>query len=313
MACNRSSAAGDVCISSTAVDTGENGRVSVDTCQNPLALLGYQDLGSINTAHSKINGTFPFNKFPVELQNKIIGYAMVATDAEFRFTCFTNRPFTPNVTVGLLLVNHGIYHEAHYQLRKQNTFVFDHYGADLNAIASSIGPLRCRTGACGHAPLRSSLAKAVFDLGDEDLPGYGNDQVYAFGCALRHLRSGIVINSLHLNLAYHTFGNSAQLSSFASALSKIKVQDKVTITGDEKFLDMCLGDIPITLGMHMLPMHSKFQAYRRDMQYSPGWFLYQYVPERRVGKDPEHFLKSFFVNLAYLAEVERRVEAKIAG
>ena len=63
----------------------------------------------------------------------------------------------------------------------------------------------------------------------------------------------------------------------------------------------------------MLPMHSKFQAYRRDMQYSPGWFLYQYVPETRVGKDPENFLKSFFVNLAYLAEVERRVEAKIAG
>lgn len=52
----------------------------------------------------QINGIFHFENLPVELQNKIIGYAMLATDQEIKFPCLTNADYTPDITVGLLLV-----------------------------------------------------------------------------------------------------------------------------------------------------------------------------------------------------------------
>ncbi len=180
-----------------------------------------------------------------------------------------------------------MYHEAHYQLRKQNKFVFANFGSDLMAIASSIGPLKCRSGDCGHSPLHSLLEDVEFHLGDEDLPDHGDDKVHAFGCALRHLRSEITISSLHIQLGYHAFSNSAQLSWFASTLDKIKVQDKVTFVGDERYLDMSFGCLPSSLGMNVMPVYARFEPYNPDVQYSPGWFNHQYQREKHIDKDAE--------------------------
>lgn len=124
----------------------------------------------------------------------------------------------------------------------------------------------------------------VFELGDEELPNCAEDKVHAFGCVLRHLRSEIIIGSLHLKLAFHTFGTSTQLSTFASTLSKVKVQDNLTITGDERFLEMSFGDIPKSLGMDVMPVRSSFQAYNTEIQYSPGSFDYQYYGQKYVNK-----------------------------
>lgn len=55
-----------------------------------------------------------------------------------------------------------------------------------------------------------------------------------------------------INLAYHAFSNSAQLSVFASSLSKIKVQDQLTVIGDEKSLEMSFEDFPSSLDMNMI-------------------------------------------------------------
>ncbi len=88
-----------------------------------------------------------------------------------------------------------IYHEAHYQLRKQNKFVFANSGSDLTAITSSIGPLKRHSGACGHSPLRSLLANVKFHLGDEDLFDHADGKVHAFRCALRCLRPKIIARS----------------------------------------------------------------------------------------------------------------------
>ena len=190
-------------------------------------------------------------------------------------------PLTSNVH------SHRIYHEAHYQLRKQNTFYFGNFGSDLKTMTSSIGPLKCRSGACGYGRLRSELAEVVFELGDEELPNYAEDKVHAFGCVLRYLRSEIIISSLHVKLAYHTFGNSAQLSDFASTLSKIKVQHELTIIGDERFLDMSFGDLPKSLEVDAMPFRSSFEAYNPSVQYSPGSFHYQYKAQKYLDKDAE--------------------------
>ena len=125
----------------------------------------------------------------------------------------------------------------------------------------------------------------VFYLGDEDLPDLGADKTHAFGCALRSLRSEITVDSLYMNLAMHSFQTSADLSWFAAGLKNIKVQDKFTVVGDEKFLDMCFGDLPITLGMALMPVHSYFLAYNPFIRYPPGWFTQQYVLEEHAGKE----------------------------
>lgn len=187
--------------------------------------------------------------------------------------------------------SHRIYHESHFQLRKRNIFVFRNFGCDLKTIASSIGPLKCRSGACRHRPLHSILTNVVFDLGDKELPNCAYDRVDAFGCALRNLRSPITVNSLHLRLAYYTFANSTQLSDLASALSKIKVQEELIITGDEGVLDMSFGELPSKLGMGTMPVYSRFEAYHPEVQYSPGSFLHQYTPEKQVGEDTESGVK----------------------
>lgn len=124
----------------------------------------------------------------------------------------------------------------------------------------------------------------VFELGDDELPNFAEDKVHAFGCVLRHLRSVIIIGSLHLKFAYHTFGTSAQLSVFASRLNRIKVQGKVTITGDERYLEMSFGDLPKSLGMDVMPVRSSFQAYNPQIQYSPGSFDYQYHAQKHLNK-----------------------------
>ena len=125
----------------------------------------------------------------------------------------------------------------------------------------------------------------VFYLGDEDLPDLGADKTYAFGCALRYLRSEITIESLYMNIAMHTFRNSADLSWFAGGLKNIKVQDKFTVLGDERYLDMCFGDLPITLGMALVPVHSYFLQYNPFVRYTPGWFTHQYMPEEHADRE----------------------------
>lgn len=127
----------------------------------------------------------------------------------------------------------------------------------------------------------------VFELGDWELPNCAEDRVHAFGCVLRYLRSDIIICSLHLKLAYHTFGTSAQLSHFASTLKKIKVQHELTITGDEKLLEMSFGDLPKSLDMPAMPLRSSFTAYDPSCQYSPGSFDYQYHAQEDLDKDAE--------------------------
>lgn len=182
-------------------------------------------------------------------------------------------------------------HYFHFQLRNRNIFVFRNFGCDLKTIASSFGPLKCRSGACGHRPLHSILTNMVFDLVDEELPNCAYDRVDAFGCALRNLRSPVTVNSLNLRLAYYTFANSTQPSDLASALSKIKVQEKLIITGDEGVLDMSFGELPSKLGMGTMPVYSRFEAYHPEIQYSPGSFLHQYTPEKQVGEDIESEVK----------------------
>lgn len=120
-----------------------------------------------------------------------------------------------------------------------------------------------------------------------------------------------MIGYLHVSLKYHAFSNSAQLSGFASALTKIKVQDRFSIMGDEKFLEMGFGVIPRSLGMHMMPTYLHLQPYYPNLQYSPGWVLYQYVAEKHVGKgaDPKH-LNSLS---ALLSEAERTFSALLVG
>lgn len=142
----------------------------------------------------------------------------------------------------------------------------------------------------------------IFNLGDEELPSYANDLVHAFGCALRYLRTEITIGSLHIGLAYHAFSHSAQLSGFASALSKIKVQNRLIILGDEKFLEMSFGDLATNLGMNVMPMYSHFQAYNPSVQHSPGWFHHEYVPNKHADKDAEPQHEHLVVNSTSTSE-----------
>ena len=127
----------------------------------------------------------------------------------------------------------------------------------------------------------------TFDLGDEELPGAAESRVYAFGLALKHLRSQIIVNTLHLKCNFFAFWSSAQLSDFAAGLSKIKVQESLIITGDEKILDLSFGEFPSKLGMNMMPLYTHFEAYQPEIQFSPGSFSHQYLPQNYVGKAPE--------------------------
>ena len=126
----------------------------------------------------------------------------------------------------------------------------------------------------------------IFELGDEDLPDFAHDRIYAFGCALRQLRSPLIINSLHIKLGYYSFRSSAQLSDFASALSKIKVQGRVIVTGDKQILDIGIKDLPEKLGMNMLPIRSRFEAYTAEFQLF-GTFIHHYIPETQASEDTE--------------------------
>lgn len=148
-----------------------------------------------------------------------------------------------------------------------------------------MGPFKCRSGACGYGRLCPVLPKVNFNLGDDELPSDGENKAHAFGCALRYLRPELTISSLHISLAYHSFRNSAQLSVFASALRKLKVQDAFTIDGDEKYLEMSFGDLPSNLDMKLMPVNVKFTAYNPTIQYSPGRFLHRYEPEESVSSD----------------------------
>ena len=117
------------------------------------------------------------------------------------------------------------------------------------------------------------------------MPDFGNNLVYAFRGALRNLRSEITINSLHLSLAYFSFGSSIQISDFASNLNKIKVLDRLTIMGNEEFLAMSIEDFCSSLGMKMKPWCSYSQRYNTNRTASPlpGCFHHQYVSENFVG------------------------------
>ena len=209
--------------------------------------------------------------------------------------------------------SHRIYHEAQYQLRRQNKFIFGNFGSDINPVASSVGLLKCRSGTCEYGPLYLALDDVTFNLGDEYLPGFGADKVYSFGCAIRYLRHQIKVSSLHIKLAYYSFRNSAELSIFASTLSNIKVQEKFTIGGDEKVLDMSLGDFPATLGMGLMPVYSRFQAYNPRIRYSPGLFFHEYLPSRYFDQHTNLQHCHLVVDLTDLSQAEEAMRTQLTG
>lgn len=123
--------------SSAAVDTGNDmdsplaviihgSCAAVGTCDNgdhPLAIVGSEGMKTDSIAqpnvrlsssnnkgwdtyhgNDQVNGAFPFQRLPIEIQNKIIGLAVLAKNHEINFSCLTNTAFAPNITVGLLLV-----------------------------------------------------------------------------------------------------------------------------------------------------------------------------------------------------------------
>ena len=153
----------------------------------------------------------------------------------------------------------------------------------------------------------------VFYLGDEDLPDLGADKTHAFGCALRYLHSEITVESLFMNLAMHTFRHNAELSWFAGGLKNIKVQDKFTVVGDEKFLDMCFGDLPRTLGMASMPVYSYFLPYNPFIRYPPGWFTHQYVPEKHAGKEADSQHQDLLAGEKVLWEVAMTFGERLPG
>ena len=180
-------------------------------------------------------------------------------------------------------------------------------------MASSVGLLKCRSGTCEYGPLHLTLAKVTFNLGDEELPGFGADTIQSFGLALRYLRRDIIISSLHINLAYFSFPHSAHLSAFVSTLSKIKVQEKLTIHGDEKVLDMTFGDFPEKFGMGMMPVYSRFQAYNPLIQYSPGSFYHEYLPAWHFDQYFNLQNANLIVDLTDLSQAEEATGAQLTG
>ena len=103
--------------------------------------------GILTIVKDEIDGVFPLTKLPIELQNKIIGYCMIATDHEIKFPCLTNADYKPNVTVGLLLAKYVI---ALFRV---------HHPADKHfAVTAFITKL---TTSCAH---RTPLSSGTLDL-----------------------------------------------------------------------------------------------------------------------------------------------------
>ena len=69
--------------------------------------MAYQH-GILTIGKDEIDSVFPLTKLPTELQNKIIGYCMTATDHEIKFPCLTNADYKPNVNTSLLLAKYVI-------------------------------------------------------------------------------------------------------------------------------------------------------------------------------------------------------------
>lgn len=154
----------------------------------------------------------------------------------------------------------------------------------------------------------------VFDLGDWESNKYADDKLHAFGCALRYLRSEITVKSLHIRLAYHSFRVSAQLSDFASGLSKIKVQEEFTIEGDESILDFkSFGDFPSKLGMDMMPVYTDWRPYYPNIQYSLGSFVYRYLPAKRFGESTDLQHKYLDFDPTSLSEALKAIGAQLDG
>ena len=123
----------------------------------------------------------------------------------------------------------------------------------------------------------------------------------------------MIISSLHIKLAYFSFPNSEQLSAFASTLSNIKVQEKLFIGGDEQVLDMSFGDIPKNLGMGMMPVCSRFEAYNPNIRYSPGAFSHEYLPARYFDQCADFQHGHLIVGSTNLSQAEEAVGAQLTG
>ena len=88
-----------------------NPAVAHDEGLTPLAVAEFKvcfpsnDTTFWDTYHMKyqIDGVFPFTNLPIELQDKIIGYAMTAIGQQIIFPCLTNAAYMLNVAGGLLL------------------------------------------------------------------------------------------------------------------------------------------------------------------------------------------------------------------
>ena len=75
--------------------------------------------------------------------------------------------------------------------------------------------------------------------------------------------------------------------------------------GDEKFLEMRLGDLLHCLGINMMPVPSHLWAYNSNIQYSPSRSFSIYVPRKHVGKDADPQHEHLIVDSTYIWPTEK--------
>lgn len=97
----------------------------------------------------------------------------------------------------------------------------------------------------------------------------------AFSNALKGLRRPLQIENLTIELKHYAWRSNPQLVAFCANLGQLKVSKKLTIKGIDVHLELCLRELPKTLGLDLSPTRAEV-IHRRAGWQNLGKFTTEY-------------------------------------
>ncbi|KAL8769702.1 MAG: hypothetical protein Q9194_005360 [Teloschistes cf. exilis] len=219
------------------------------------------------------------------LMDKIFTFAMTATSRSLHVASRVDGRPNGNICLGLLRVNHQLYHRCRDLMFSRNTIIVEKFGYGLGVISKPQGFFWCGRFCCRCVHIGS----LHLVLGSERTYEEGAIMIECFMQALKEMDAPMSINHLRIDLKSWCLNGEDDTKQFIELLTgKFIVREVFELVGLDIHAELDLRLFPKALNMKLQPLVCDFTPHN-TLRQTKGFFGCSYQPARsnaeRLGLD----------------------------
>ncbi|KAL9582324.1 MAG: hypothetical protein Q9212_003358 [Teloschistes hypoglaucus] len=210
------------------------------------------------------------------IMSKILALAMTAANRTLHVASPTDGRPNGNICLGLLRVNHELYHRCRDYMYSRNTIIVGKFGYGLGVVSKPQGFFWCGRVCCRCVHIGS----LHLVLGSERTYEEGAITIEFFMQALKEMDAPLTINHLRIDLKAWCFNTEQDIIQFTELLKgKFVVREVFEFVGLDIHAELDLRLFPKALNMKLQPLVCDFKAHN-TLRQTKGFFGCTYEPTR---------------------------------